>query len=200
MSDETVESAALRGASTRESSMHRQVGRSALLPETSPASRARRWAVGASVTVAAVTALAAATASPAWADPAASGPAPTGLNVRTAAVQVPVQACGNNIGSGAALGIAGSGRADHGGNNGHCHQTQTQSGQHSGAGVGGLGRLLRLLGLLQGSCSPEGAMRVHGTGFDTCTNGKYVYRDCAPGTVSRQTGPDTIICDTPSNP
>lgn len=44
----------------------------------------------------------------------------------------------------------------------------------------------------------DGAMRVHGTGFDTCAQGVWVYRDCAPGTVAVQIGPDLIVCDWPT--
>ena len=41
----------------------------------------------------------------------------------------------------------------------------------------------------------EGAFRCDGTGFDTCSGGTWVYRDCAPGTACVETGPSTIVCD-----
>ena len=46
-------------------------------------------------------------------------------------------------------------------------------------------------------CSTEGAFRCNGTGFDTCANGVWVHRECAPGTVCKMTGPDVVVCDFP---
>lgn len=40
----------------------------------------------------------------------------------------------------------------------------------------------------------DGAMRCNGTGFDTCSEGAWVYRECGPGTSCVPTG-TTILCD-----
>lgn len=49
-----------------------------------------------------------------------------------------------------------------------------------------------------GPCSPEGSMVCSGTGFNTCDQGKWMYRACAPGTVCRQIGA-SILCDWPTS-
>jgi hypothetical protein len=46
-------------------------------------------------------------------------------------------------------------------------------------------------------CSPEGAVRCNGTGFDTCASGLWVYRDCSPGTECRPLD-SSILCDFPT--
>lgn len=47
-----------------------------------------------------------------------------------------------------------------------------------------------------GVCSVNGAMECDGTGFRTCDNGAWVYRDCPPGTLCRSSQ-DSILCDWP---
>jgi hypothetical protein len=49
-----------------------------------------------------------------------------------------------------------------------------------------------------GGCSTPGQMTCSGTGFNTCDNGKNVYRDCAPGTACRPFN-GAILCDWPQN-
>jgi hypothetical protein len=44
------------------------------------------------------------------------------------------------------------------------------------------------------SCDTEGEMRVNGTGFDTCDNGRWVYRACAAGTHAEADGDGRILC------
>jgi hypothetical protein len=46
------------------------------------------------------------------------------------------------------------------------------------------------------ACSVDGAMECDGTGFVTCANGLWVYRECASGTACRPEG-ESIICDWP---
>jgi hypothetical protein len=41
----------------------------------------------------------------------------------------------------------------------------------------------------------EGQMFASGQGFYTCAQGRYVYRDCGPGTWAQQIGPDAVICN-----
>jgi len=48
-------------------------------------------------------------------------------------------------------------------------------------------------------CEPEGLMQCSGTGFVTCDHGRFVYRDCAPGTQCRPFH-DSVLCDWPQNP
>ena len=49
------------------------------------------------------------------------------------------------------------------------------------------------------ACSKQGEMTCSGTGFNTCDNGKIVYRACAPGTACRPDAKEQIVCDWPQN-
>jgi hypothetical protein len=49
---------------------------------------------------------------------------------------------------------------------------------------------------VEGACVPNGAMRCEGSGFVTCDNGSWVYRNCGPGTVCRPFQ-GSILCDWP---
>lgn len=42
----------------------------------------------------------------------------------------------------------------------------------------------------------DGTTKCNGTGFDTCNDGGWVYRDCAPGTACKPFN-GTIVCDFP---
>jgi hypothetical protein len=49
-------------------------------------------------------------------------------------------------------------------------------------------------------CATEGLMQCCGTGFVTCDQGTFVYRDCGPGTRCFPRTGGSVICDFPRNP
>lgn len=49
---------------------------------------------------------------------------------------------------------------------------------------------------VEDACTVNGAMECSGSGFVTCDNGRWIYRDCAPGTAC-QPFQGSILCDWP---
>ncbi|WP_438296004.1 hypothetical protein [Streptomyces sp. HUAS TT7] len=45
-----------------------------------------------------------------------------------------------------------------------------------------------------GSCEREGSMAVGERGFYTCSQGRYIPRDCIPGARPVQISQDTVMC------
>jgi len=50
----------------------------------------------------------------------------------------------------------------------------------------------------EGSCPVVGAMECQGTGFITCDNSGWVYRDCGPGTTCYKLDNGGVYCGYPA--